>query len=321
MVTKSKTSVNGLHDWQKVYKNSNLNWEVEKKPLFDENNKKLPIFGTFRKDTSQFLGAVTGQYNIIQNDNIFQAAQSLQKEGLDLQYKDSNYFNGGKSVFASFNLPQHRLDIINVGDIVETKLIIRALHDGSGSFTFKLCALRLVCTNGMTALKEQALFSVRHTATYNNRLGKSKDVVGIATTGINEFNQLMNCFAKTKLNVSQVGEIVKNTFANEEGDLSNIAINKASLILEKFENNDNDTFKKQRNTAYALLNAFTNYTDHSQNYRVIGEETEAQAKLKGVLFGTGESLKMSALLNIATLIKNDMPQVKLPKTSLLEGVL
>ena len=92
MATKKQT-IHGLHNWQKVYKNSPLNWDVEKKPLFDENNKKLPIFGTFRKDNNSFLGAVTNQYNVIQNDNIFKTAYDLQKAGLDLDYKKSNFFN------------------------------------------------------------------------------------------------------------------------------------------------------------------------------------------------------------------------------------
>jgi len=312
----SRTKIHNLKDFQR----SNLNWDVEKRPIYDSKGKVLPVKGTFRTDNNDFLGVVTNNYKVIQNREIFNFIDRLQENGLNMECLRSDSFQGGRSVFAEFDLKDFSLDVGNVGDIVNTSLIVRAMHDGSGSFSLGLNTKRLICTNGMTLPTKHSIDYVRHTQNAPLKIEGMYDTVGLLSSEIENFFALLNSLAKIKLSVPVVGKIVNNIFQNDEGIMSNVAENKALTILNNFETNDNNTFKKQSGTAYALLNAVTNYTDHSVNYRPSNNETAQQGALRGMLFGTGEVLKMKALYEITKIITSEMPSAKLPVKS-LKGIL
>ena len=98
-----------------------------------------------------------------------------------------------------------------------------------------------------------------------------------------------------------MGKVLKYIFPNIEE--SKVQQNKAITIVENFENNDGDVFKEQRGTAYNLLNAVTNYVDHSATVRVQDngelvierEQLREQKRAESALFGQGDQLKAKTL--------------------------
>ena len=88
------------------------------------------------------------------------------------------------------------------------------------------------------------------------------------------------------------------------------------LSGKQFLVNDGDVFKKQRVTAWNLLNSFTNFADHSMRFRGRTTETQEQTDVRGKLFGAGQALKFRAMQTIASVIHKNH-SVNLPKEYLL----
>jgi phage/plasmid-like protein (TIGR03299 family) len=310
--------IQGLKDWQKSYKESSLNWEVEKRPLFDEKGKKLPVMGTFRSDNNMYIGTVSDKYHIIQNKSLFDIGESIQNAGTNLQLTKEGILSGGQGVYAEFKTP-FTFDVGGYGDIYETSLLMRAFHNGSGSVQFSVKTLRLVCTNGMKANRSYHLFNIFHFPGAAAKISSVKSIVNVIRNDIDSFNALMLTFQGVKLDTKQVGNIVQNTLQDKEGKLSTVALGRASVILQKFEHNDNNEFTKQQNTAYALFQSFTNFADHNLSVRKAEGETTEQAQSRGILFGASESLKFTALSEIVKMIRSEFVTVKIPVNSLIES--
>ena len=92
---------------------------------------------------------------------------------------------------------------------------------------------------------------------------------------------------------------------NEEGaekESSTRRKNVLAEVLALYEHNDGNAFPEQRGTAYALLNAVINYSDHLRSSRG-GNGT---GRAESAIFGSGERLKAQAL-EVITQSPNGMP--------------
>ena len=288
-------------DYEKIALDSGLAWKVEKKPLFDERGNKLPVFGTFRSDTNRYLGTVTDSYNEFQNLDLLRMPELLQKAGTKVEFVRAGEMNGGERVFAEYKLP-FAVDVRKVGDIVQASIVSSTRHDGRGSVINNVLLNRLVCTNGMTMKTGYALQYARHNASLDSAVETMKHALIKADEDVTAFGELANGLASVNLSTIDIRAIVEKLF--HESDTNNIYVNahkqeRARNILAIFEANDNDTFKKQRGTAWNLFNAVTNYADHRINYRSSNGETIEQARARGSIFGAGHALKWHALSVIA----------------------
>jgi len=305
-----------LHDWQKDIIKSGLNWEVNKEDILDTRGNALPVQGTFRSDNNNFLGIVSENYAVIQNEELFRLPELLVKAGTDVQLDRAGEVDGGKLVHCRYALPKYRIDVMNVGDIMNTFLIASTKHDGKGSITFKAGVERLVCTNGMTSMANHHLSSIRHTKGAFAKLPEMRKLVAMVGRELEDFAELADIFANVKLSMKDIREVLEDFFhTSEKSNLENSTRkqNQARAVLAIFESNDGDTFKKQRGTAWNLYNAFTNYADHNMNYRPSRNESEEQARTRGAMFGAGEVFKFYALQAVANMVRKNHSLV-IPET-------
>jgi len=312
-------SQKNLHNYQKYALDSGLAWTVEKEELFDKKGNVLPVFGTFRSDSHKFLGAVSDQYEIVQNEELLKMPELLVKAGTEVEFVRAGETDGGERVFAEYRLP-FQIDVRKVGDIVRASLLTSTRHDGKGAVINHVYLNRLVCTNGMTMQTGYALQYARHDSGVDERIEEMKLTIVKASKDVEAFGRLANSLADAVLSMGEIKQITEKVFF--ESDTNNIYNNprkqeKARSILSIFEANDNDIFKKQRGTAWNLINAFTNFTDHRANYRSSNGETAEQARTRGALFGSGHVMKWHALETIASVVgkshKLDIPEQFIPK--------
>lgn len=304
MTTQSKVSQKNLHKYQQDMLKSGLNWQVEKRPLFDEKGKKLRIEGTFRSDNNYFLGAVTPGYTVVQNEELFRFPEELVKAGEKIEFSGAGSYQGGEGVFVKYKLP-HKIDVKHVGDIIETELVVQTKHNGKGSVINRVNSKRLVCTNGLMTSDKGFLTYVRHSSSAKARLAIARNTIVHIGQEVKKFGELANALVDVKLSQKDIQDVVEKFYYKDDTSniyTSSIKQNQARAILSIFEANDNDRFKRIRGTAWNLLNAFTNFADHRMNYRTSREETEAQAVERGKLFGAGQVLKFRALQIIATVL-------------------
>lgn len=81
-----------------------LNWDVEKRSLFDKDGNKTSSHGIFKKTANQWLGTVGDRYTPLQNSEL---AMILIKaaEGINLDITRGGMLQGGEKVYLQAALP------------------------------------------------------------------------------------------------------------------------------------------------------------------------------------------------------------------------
>lgn len=304
-----------FRDYEKLAIQSGLAWRVEKRPLFDDRGNQLPVVGTFRSDNGRYLGTVTEKYQEFQNIDLFRMPEVLNAAGVETEFVRAGEMHGGERVFAEFRLP-FRFDTRNVGDMVESSIIVSTRHDGRGSVVSNVNLTRLVCTNGMTMKSGFAIQYARHDANLLYRIESVKKALIRASEDVRDFGVLANSLSSTILTRDEIKQVVECMFYESETNniyTNAVAQNKARAILAIFDANDGDEFKQIRGTAWNLFNAVTNYIDHRANYRSSNGETPEQARIRGVLFGAGHAFKWHALSVIVKVVSK-AHSIEIPKS-------
>ena len=101
---------------------SQLDWEVEKVPLFTQckephfdingNFYESGYYGIRRKDNLEVLGVCTKQYQETQNEQIVKRAMQIAKSIYnECEFHKALALNGGKKIFVQFEIP-HPIETI-----------------------------------------------------------------------------------------------------------------------------------------------------------------------------------------------------------------
>jgi hypothetical protein len=110
----------------------------------------------------------------------------------------------------------------------------------------------------------------------------------------------LNLLAQRKMTRETITAIFDRLFPKPKEETSNTARreNVMADVLRLYESNDKNTFPQIRGSAYNLLNAVTEYTDHERSARITDGRKDysvAQARAENALVGTGDKLKTEAL--------------------------
>ena len=283
--------------------NEGFQYHVFKAQLQDGLGRKVDAWGTFRwnhvdkvadkKDAATFLATVGRDYTVIPHAKGFEQVDQLVQSVNGAHYETAGVLGKGEKVWALASLNQS----IRVGDD-ETKLYLMftTSHDGTVGYQYKLVAERVVCENTLQLAlneKSKASLSVRHTKNAKDRLA----AIGKALEGMSEqalsVEQKLNFLANRRMNREALTKIMDRLFPKrvdaETGETKETTRrdNVISEILSIYEVNDGNAFPEQRGTAYNLLNAITNYVDHSRG----SDDSRAES----AMFGSGDAFKAKAL--------------------------
>lgn len=243
-----------------------------------------------------FLGSVGKDYEVIQHTEGFELMDRLVGEIDGAHYETMGTLDYGRMVWGQVDPAIS----IRVGDD-ESKVFLSFLtsHDGSKAFDLYETILREVCKNTVRIGSLRRLANsmrVKHTKNSGKRIADLKveidEIKNVAMT----MQERLNFLAKKKVTKESLGKIMERLFPtkkDEEGKetSSTRRENILSEILATYEDNDGNQFPEQRGTAYNLLNAITNYTDHSRS-------TKGDMRAESALFGSGDKLKSLALETI-----------------------
>lgn len=267
-------------------------WNVRKTPIVavTEDGQQLAMPGRYAVIRNNpvlptqldVLGNVGEAYKVIQNEEHAGLLNALVDES-GAHFETAGAIDGGKKVFISMKLPGH----INVGGVDRVENYIAAInsHDGSSAFVLMVTPIRIVCQNTMNLAFQNAtnMFRVRHT------VGASKIMINEARQALDmtfnylgafqaEADQLIN----TEMNQTQFESIIMAAFGAGE-DAAPATVTRAENKLEEMFAlfGDADTHAKVRNTAWAGLNALTEWNDHFAPTR--GDNAEAVRAQKSIL--------------------------------------
>ncbi len=168
------------------------------------------------------------------------------------------------------------------------------------SATAKLTTVRVVCQNTLNmALSHSGLGSlkVRHSASGSDKLQRAKSLLSGVKQNVDTLKEKLNLLANRKIDRTITRQIMDKMFGQDWKE-SPRKLNQVERIAHLFDYNDNNQFPTIRGSAYNLLQAVTNYTDHERSVRETegkqGMSTQA-IRAEGALFGTGDRFKTQAL--------------------------
>lgn len=286
-----------------IRQNQSLNYEVEKRQLLtqlpDGSYQFVDSWGVFRKDNNYFLGAVGSVYETIQISYAFKMCDTLLEAENGAHYESAGVLGKGERFFVTARI--NRDFEVTEGDVHETYLLFSSSHDGSLKTTGKITTTRVVCQNTLTAalLNHGAFFGVKHTANSEYRLEQARKLMTGVAQNIATIEEKFKMLAQRKIEKRTIVSSLNAIFgADIEGETSTRKKNIIMEVLDLYADNDGNAFPEQKGTAFNLLNAITNHTDHFRGVRQTkgrDNQTEQQLRSDSAIFGEGDKFKTKAL--------------------------
>lgn len=273
---------------------SGLNFKVTKMELKTIiGGQQIPDkFATWRTDKIQssdgYLGCVGNNYKIIQNEeslNFFDSVMSRE----ELCYTEAGYVNNGNKVWLKCKLPDTMKINANGGtDEIEKHILLANSHDGTSSLSIRFTTLRLICTNGMTAevKDKKASVSIRHCSNSDDKLKDAYRIMNLAKSSFKVWEEKINKIANIKIGSYDLGRYYDVVLdIKDRKEASTKVLNTKKVLEHLFRSGVGHELSG--GTVWGAINSVTEYIDHYKNFK-------NQEKDYGILFGTGDTLKLKA---------------------------
>lgn len=227
------------------------------------------------------MGVVGEKYSIMQNESLVHLLNLLVDES-GAHFETAGAIDGGRKVFVTMKLPSN----IRVGgvDRVDLYIVIMTSHDGSTSTVFMVTPTRVVCENTLNlAFNDSSnLFRVRHTIGADKIIiQQAREALDFTFNYLDGFQQEAERLINTTLTQNRFEEIIAREFGAPD-DSPNSTItrteNKLDQMAQLFA--DAHTQEGVRNTAWAGLNALTEWYDHFSPVRGAGVNTGTEEVLR-----------------------------------------
>ena len=135
---------------------------VEMQELYTRDQNKSGFWGTRRTDTGQVLGVTSDKYGLLLNTDLVKTVDEvLTGKGLDYERKIT-VARDGATMYGRYEFPNELRKIQKVGDEMGMRITIRTAYDRTSFAGLELGMLRLVCTNGMKAMRRAFGFNQKH---------------------------------------------------------------------------------------------------------------------------------------------------------------
>lgn len=278
-------------------------WNVRKQDLYvaggiEVPNKMATVRDNPRTGQPEVLGVVGNRYVVVQNEDAFGMLTHIVDEG-GAVFDSAGQNSTGSKVFMTLKMPEG----IQIGgeDAHDLHLLASNSHDGSSSLTIAVVMNRLACQNAVTgALKgAQRSWSIRHTASAEGRIEEARQSLELTFKYVEEFEREMQELLARDLTEREWGGIVERLVpeskSEHEGWADRVAKQRADLNTLYF---DAATQEFGRGTAYAALNAATEYADWYLPIK--GADPDGRRRAERALFGpTAQNFKDKAARLIA----------------------
>jgi len=301
--------VNGAMTWREAMEIAGLNWTISKRQLFSQEPGKdtyLPVeyWGMFRDDNDTFLGAVGGQYTAIQNEQAFDFVDTLLEAQEGAHYDTAGALFNGERIFVSATIPYSISPDRAPDDRTDCYLMFETSHDGTMSATAKLSTVRVVCNNTLSAALNQQGFG-----TLKIRHSQAKKLFQGVQQSVESLKEKFNTLSGRKINKEASREIMDKLFGKDWSD-STQKRNQVERIAAIFDDNDNNAFPEIKGSAYNLIQAITNWSDHERTVRKTERMNSMDmpaVRAQAAVFNGADSFKTSALETILSLTENCSP--------------
>lgn len=293
--------------WQDTIQLAGLDWTVSKRQL-EYASFPVPAWGLFRDDQTEvskaFISPTTETYQVIQNYSMFTFLDALiEAEESSAHYEAAGSLNGGAQVFALVNIAE-AFEVGASGDRFESYLLFTDDRTAKRSAKCFLTTVRVVCANtlqqalGQTEKNAEHVAVFRHSGNVHEKMASAVDMMTGARMNIKTLRDKLGRLAERTVTRETLVNVLDRLFPAQDEKSSARRDSKLIDILRLFEENDHNQFPEIRGTAYNLLNAVTEWTDHFVPVRRTAGRlgmTDDAIRAERAMVGDGSTLKAMAL--------------------------
>jgi phage/plasmid-like protein (TIGR03299 family) len=298
----------GAQTWSQAMELAGLNWPI----ILNDMYTRAPGGGTPTKvethkavwrgnGSPAILGVVGADYGVIQNAQAFDFVDALLQAHDGAHYESAGALGKGEKIWVMARVPGADIRIAGTDDVSRSYLLVATGHTGNLSYVAKLCTERVVCENTLQVAlgQEGALCRIRHSSQASSRLDMAKKLMPSITLDAKALEVKLNALAQRKMTKDSMLAVLGRLFPeNKETQRQGRRDTVLAKVLELFESNDSNAIPQVRGTAYNMLNAVTEFTDHFRPVRMTSSTdglSVDQVRAQNAVFGAGDSLKSGAL--------------------------
>jgi phage/plasmid-like protein (TIGR03299 family) len=280
--TKVGKDIIGMKSVQDVIKATDLDWAVEKQPIFLKGESEVPNrFATVRVDNNQVLGIVGNNYEVVQNIEGFEFIDDCLGDGIE--FVKAGTYNKGERVFIAAKAPS-----VNIcGDEVIPHILFTNSHDGSGTVQAIFTPMRLVCSNGLMLPAEGhesgiVKIKIQHTKNVKDRLMIAKEVILKNNIYIEALKKEAEELLETPFTESQFKALSEELAGIKGVEDEKVTRGQIALVEDLQTAYQEEDIQKFENTAWKAINAVADAESHKVNSRNTGND---EYEFQRVAFG------------------------------------
>lgn len=288
-----------------------LDWDVDVAPIVTDDQVRTGVdeYRVTRRRTDEvILGIVKRGWKPIQNRDAFKLFDSVLGEAKAF-YTDAGSLQGGSKVFITVKLPEPIL-VGKAKDPVDRYMLLSNAHDGTRPLQMLFTPVRVVCCNTLNlALSKKGddektklapRVSISHSVlsrTLELQKAQAIKVMGAAHRWYETFGDWTNFISSRQLNGAQVKNIIAEVFPpNKKKEVTPAIIGHRHEVERLFVEGKGHETAGVAGTGWALLNAFTEYADHSWASHGKGGPSD---RSYSILMGGSKGLKARATKSVA----------------------
>ena len=257
---------------------AHMNYRIEQQALFRQNPETGLLteypdrYAVVRTDTNVPFDIVSGQYEIVQNEDHFSFFDEIIGQGQAV-YHTAGALRGGRVIFILAKLPES-IELIP-GDPIEQYILMSSSHDRSKSLEIAITPIRVVCSNTarLALATAKNIVQIRHTQSIHSRAVEARQALGLNDAYHQLLMEGLGVLANTPMGTAQMNEYA-TAYLNvdpEREDLHVYSQDAKERMCELFEVGRGQDIPGVAGTAYAAFNATTEFIDNYQRVQVPAE--------------------------------------------------
>lgn len=235
-----------------------------------------------RDDDNTVLSVVQGRYNVVQNDVVFDIADSISTVDQSVSFETAGSLRGGRTVWALAKMGSDpRLDGLGLEDY----LLVVTTHDGSSPILIVPTKVRVVCCNTLAMAKGRrgsaASFKIRHTVSADERIESAKLALAKMADTTSAVDDDIVKLLDTVVDDATFDSIIKGVFGDpdeREGKGKTQTQNRLNVVRSSYHLDDNAEIF---GTGFGVVNAVNDAEIWGSSIR--GQQSREEQQLRRVI--------------------------------------
>jgi len=258
----------------------NLDWTVSKRSLcFMGNDGELVKWpskvAVVRDDNGKCLGAVSADYETVQNQDLLKLIQPMVDEGV-LTVENMGYLSHGAKVFAQAKINQ---EFQVIGESYKAYITLLNGHIGNASVAIGPSATRVICGNTFAMAYSGLGEKYRHHVGVNDKVLSSTAILNYVDGAMKKYSQYVDKLATTRCTETQFRNALESIYNKDTKDIRN-----AKQLTNLF-------YAGKGNEGKTFYDCFNSITEFASNY----SRKSVSGRLNYSQFGQGAAINQRAM--------------------------